>query len=163
MSENNIEGGITLEVLRVREFDMKDSYSIDFDDAGLDKSFNLHHQAYERIFTRLGLHAIPVEAAAFHLAVATLLNTGDHIVSSQNLYGGSHNMMTFTMPRFGISTTFVDPHEPQSFLDGTEVIFTDQFFAPLITAAREELGDEDPIRHVVLIGEGDVQHDLKYE
>jgi|TARA_Y100000741_G_scaffold263203_1_gene203737 long-chain acyl-CoA synthetase len=46
---------------------------------------------------------------------------------------------------------------------GTEVIFTDQFFAPLITAAREELGDEDPIRHVVLIGEGDVQHDLKYE
>ena len=55
--------------------------------------------------------------AAFHLAVATLLNTGDHIVSSQNLYGGSHNMMTFTMPRFGISTTFVDPHEPQSFLD----------------------------------------------
>ena len=55
--------------------------------------------------------------AAFHLAVATLLNTGDHIVSSQNLYGGSHNMMTFTMPRFGISTTFVDPHDPKSFLD----------------------------------------------
>ena len=46
---------------------------------------------------------------------------------------------------------------------GTEVIFTDQFFAPLITAAREELGEDDPIRHVVLIGEGDVQHDLKYE
>ena len=51
-------------LLRVREFDMKDSYSIDFDDAGLDKSFNLHHQAYERIFTRLGLHAIPVEASS---------------------------------------------------------------------------------------------------
>ena len=51
-------------LLRVREFDMKDSYSIDFDDAGLDISFNLHHQAYERIFTRLGLHAIPVEASS---------------------------------------------------------------------------------------------------
>ncbi|HJM37692.1 MAG TPA: proline--tRNA ligase [Acidimicrobiales bacterium] len=51
-------------LLRVREFDMKDSYSIDIDDEGLDNSFNLHHQAYERIFVRLGLHAIPVEASS---------------------------------------------------------------------------------------------------
>ena len=51
-------------LLRVREFDMKDSYSIDIDDEGLNKSFNLHHQAYERIFVRLGLHAIPVEASS---------------------------------------------------------------------------------------------------
>ena len=51
-------------LLRVREFDMKDSYSIDIDDAGLDNSFNLHHQAYERIFARLGLNAIPVEASS---------------------------------------------------------------------------------------------------
>ena len=51
-------------LLRVREFDMKDSYSIDIDDDGLDKSFNLHHQAYERIFARLGLNAIPVEASS---------------------------------------------------------------------------------------------------
>ena len=43
---------------------MKDSYSIDIDDAGLDNSFNLHHQAYERIFARLGLNAIPVEASS---------------------------------------------------------------------------------------------------
>ena len=51
-------------LLRVREFDMKDSYSIDIDDAGLDNSFNLHYQAYERIFARLGLNAIPVEASS---------------------------------------------------------------------------------------------------
>ncbi len=51
-------------LLRVREFDMKDSYSIDINDEGLNKSFNLHHQAYERIFVRLGLHAIPVEASS---------------------------------------------------------------------------------------------------
>ena len=51
-------------LLRVREFDMKDSYSIDIDDAGLDNSFNLLHQAYERIFARLGLNAIPVEASS---------------------------------------------------------------------------------------------------
>jgi long-chain acyl-CoA synthetase len=46
---------------------------------------------------------------------------------------------------------------------GTEVIFTDVIFAPLVAAARAELTDEDPIRHVVLIGEGDVPHDLGYE
>ena len=51
-------------LLRVREFDMKDSYSIDIDDAGLDRSFNLHHSAYERIFSRLGLKAIPVQASS---------------------------------------------------------------------------------------------------
>ena len=55
--------------------------------------------------------------AALHLAVATLLDAGDHIVSSRNLYGGSHNLMNLTMPRFGITTTFVDPHDPQAFLD----------------------------------------------
>lgn len=46
---------------------------------------------------------------------------------------------------------------------GTEVIFTDAFFAPLVAAARAEIGEGDPIREVVLIGEGDVPHDLGYE
>lgn len=51
-------------LLRVREFAMKDSYSIDIDDAGLDRSFDLHHLAYTRIFARLGLDALPVEASS---------------------------------------------------------------------------------------------------
>ncbi len=51
-------------LLRVREFAMKDSYSIDLDDAGLDRSFDLHHHAYVRIFARLGLDAVPVEASS---------------------------------------------------------------------------------------------------
>ncbi len=51
-------------LLRVREFAMKDSYSIDIDDAGLDRSFDLHHHAYTRIFARLGLDALPVEASS---------------------------------------------------------------------------------------------------
>lgn len=46
---------------------------------------------------------------------------------------------------------------------GTEVVFTDAIFAPLVAAARAELGGDDPIRRVVLIGEGDVPHDLGYE
>lgn len=49
--------------------------------------------------------------AALHLAIATLLSAGDHIVSSGALYGGSRNLLDLTLPRFGISTTFVDPRD----------------------------------------------------
>jgi prolyl-tRNA synthetase len=51
-------------LLRVREFAMKDSYSFDLDDAGLDTNFQLHHDAYVRIFERLSLPAMPVEASS---------------------------------------------------------------------------------------------------
>ena len=51
-------------LLRVREFAMKDSYSLDLDEAGLDANFNKHHDAYVRIFERLGLNAMPVEASS---------------------------------------------------------------------------------------------------
>ncbi|MED6328550.1 MAG: proline--tRNA ligase [Actinomycetota bacterium] len=51
-------------LLRVREFAMKDSYSFDLDDEGLDRSFDLHHEAYQRIFRRLDLDALPVEASS---------------------------------------------------------------------------------------------------
>lgn len=46
---------------------------------------------------------------------------------------------------------------------GTEVVFTDATFAPLVQAARDALGDDDPIREVVLIGDGDVPHSVGYE
>jgi O-acetylhomoserine (thiol)-lyase len=49
--------------------------------------------------------------AAFHLAIATLLGTGAHIVASRALYGGSHNLLAYTLPRFGVTTTFVDPRD----------------------------------------------------
>ena len=51
-------------LLRVREFHMKDSYSFDIDQAGLDAQFDAHHAAYTRIFERFGLPAIPVEASS---------------------------------------------------------------------------------------------------
>jgi len=51
-------------LLRVREFAMKDSYSFDIDQDGLDQSFDLHHRAYVRIFERLGLPAVPVDASS---------------------------------------------------------------------------------------------------
>ncbi len=50
-------------LIRVREFTMKDSYSFDIDEAGLDRSFDAHRAAYERIFARLGIPAIAVEAS----------------------------------------------------------------------------------------------------
>ena len=51
-------------ILRGREFVMKDSYSFDIDDAGLDKSYQLHRDAYVRIFDRLGFHYVIVQAMA---------------------------------------------------------------------------------------------------
>jgi prolyl-tRNA synthetase family II len=51
-------------LIRVREFTMKDSYSFDLDQAGLDVSFEAHRGAYQRIFARLGIPAIPVEASS---------------------------------------------------------------------------------------------------
>jgi O-acetylhomoserine (thiol)-lyase len=47
--------------------------------------------------------------AALHLAVATLMGAGSHIVASTALYGGSHNLLHYTLARFGIETTFVPP------------------------------------------------------
>jgi O-acetylhomoserine (thiol)-lyase len=45
--------------------------------------------------------------AALHLALVTLMGKGGHVVSSASLYGGSHNLLAYTLPRFGIETTFV--------------------------------------------------------
>ncbi|MFP5460085.1 MAG: O-acetylhomoserine aminocarboxypropyltransferase [Gammaproteobacteria bacterium] len=49
--------------------------------------------------------------AALHLAIATLAGAGSHIVASRALYGGSHNLLDYTLRRFGIDTTFVDPRD----------------------------------------------------
>ncbi len=53
--------------------------------------------------------------AALHLALATLMGAGDHIVASGSLYGGSHNLLGYTLKRFGVETTFVSPRDPQNF------------------------------------------------
>jgi O-acetylhomoserine (thiol)-lyase len=53
--------------------------------------------------------------AAMHLAIATLVSAGDHIVASASLYGGTINLLTHTLPRFGIATTFVKPRDLEGF------------------------------------------------
>jgi O-acetylhomoserine (thiol)-lyase len=63
----------------------------------------------------LGAIATASGQAAMHLAVTTLCGAGDHIVASRSLYGGTHNLLEYTLPRFGIETTFVDPRDPAAF------------------------------------------------
>ena len=52
--------------------------------------------------------------AALHLAIATLMDAGSHVVASAALYGGSHNLLGYTLKRFGIDTTFISPRDPGS-------------------------------------------------
>ena len=65
--------------------------------------------------------------AAFHLGVATLMGQGGHIVAARNLYGGTANMLRHTLPRFGITTTFVDSRDPGAFeaaiTDDTRLVY----------------------------------------
>ncbi|SDB56116.1 O-acetylhomoserine sulfhydrylase [Flavobacteriaceae bacterium MAR_2010_188] len=64
----------------------------------------------------------------------TLLKAGDHIVSSNSLYGGSYNLLNVTMPRHGITTTFVDPSDPVNFdkaiKENTRAIFVESLGNP---------------------------------
>jgi O-acetylhomoserine (thiol)-lyase len=53
--------------------------------------------------------------AALFLGIATLMGAGGHIVASASIYGGSHNLLTHTLPRFGITTTFVNPRDLDGF------------------------------------------------
>ena len=53
--------------------------------------------------------------AALHIAIATLMGQGGHIVASTSLYGGTRNMLGLTLPRFGIETTFVNPRDHDGF------------------------------------------------
>lgn len=52
--------------------------------------------------------------AALQLAIMTIMDAGSHIVASSALYGGSHNLLAYTLPRFGITTTFVDTRDERA-------------------------------------------------
>ena len=59
-------------------------------------------------------------SAAIATGLLTLLKSGDHIVASSSLYGGTFNLLNVTLPRLGITTTFVDASDPDSFVDATQ-------------------------------------------
>ena len=58
--------------------------------------------------------------AAIATTLLTLLKASDHIVASNSLYGGTYNLLSVTLPRLGITTTFVDPENPQNFKDAAQ-------------------------------------------
>lgn len=72
--------------------------------------------------------------AAIHLGLVTITGAGGHIVASQSLYGGTHNLLSYTLPRFGIETTFVDPRDPEAFAAAirpeTKVVFAETVANP---------------------------------
>lgn len=58
--------------------------------------------------------------AATSTALLVLLKAGDHIVASNSLYGGTYNLLKVTLPRLGITTTFVDPSNPENFTKASQ-------------------------------------------
>nr|WP_299346666.1 O-acetylhomoserine aminocarboxypropyltransferase/cysteine synthase family protein [Allomuricauda sp.] len=71
---------------------------------------------------------------ALNTALLVLLKAGDHIVSSNSLYGGTFNLFNVTLPRLGITTTFVDPSDPENFgravQENTKVFFVESLGNP---------------------------------
>ncbi len=72
--------------------------------------------------------------AALNAALLVLLKAGDHIVASNSLYGGTYNLLDVTLPRLGITTTFVDPDDPANFgkavQENTRAIFVESLGNP---------------------------------
>ncbi len=72
--------------------------------------------------------------AAIATALLVLLKAGDHIVASNSLYGGTFNLFKVTLPRLGITTTFVDPSKPENFTkavqENTKVFFAESLGNP---------------------------------
>lgn len=72
--------------------------------------------------------------AAISTTLLTLLKAGDHIVASSSLYGGTYNLLSVTLPRHGITTTFVDPSDPENFSkavqENTRAVFVESLGNP---------------------------------
>ena len=73
-------------------------------------------------------------ASAIATTLLTLLRTGDHLIASNSLYGGTYNLLSVTLPRHGITTTFVDPSDPNNFIEAakenTKVCFIESLGNP---------------------------------
>lgn len=74
--------------------------------------------------------------AAIHLSLLNIVETGDEIVASANLYGGTYNLLNVTFKKMGIKTHFVDPSDPENFRaainDKTRAVFAETIGNPRI-------------------------------
>jgi len=82
--------------------------------------------------------------AAIATTFMTLLKSGDHIVASNSLYGGTYNMLSNTLPRFGITTTFVDPDDVDNFKNAVKSN-TRAFFAESLGNPKLDVVDLEGI------------------
>lgn len=82
----------------------------------------------------IGALATASGQAALHLAVSTLAGAGSHILASRSLYGGSHNLLHYTLRRFGLDTSFVDPRDLDAWRAGirptTRLLFAETLGNP---------------------------------
>mgnify|MGYP003562963574 CR=1 FL=1 len=93
--------------------------------------------------------------SAIATTLLTLLRAGDHIVASSSLYGGTYNLLSVTLPRHGIVTTFVDPSQPDAFKkaaqDNTRVFFIESLGNPKLDVldieaiSRQAKGHQVPL------------------
>lgn len=83
-------------------------------------------------------------ASAISTTLLTLLKAGDHIVASNSLYGGTYNLLNVTLPRLGITTTFVDPSDAKNFIDAAQEN-TRAFFAETLGNPKLDILDLEAI------------------
>lgn len=94
--------------------------------------------------------------AAQTMAIMTLCGSGDHIVSSSRLYGGTYNQFNYTFPRLGIEVTMVDPSEPEAFAaaikPNTKIIYGETLGNPDISVFPfEEVAAIAKANHIPLM------------
>ena len=104
----------------------------------------------------IGAVATAGGTAAISTAILTLLKSGDHIVASNSLYGGTYNMFKVMLPRLDIHTTFVDPSKPESFTkavqENTKLFFIESMGNPKLDVLDiEKISDESKKNHVPLM------------
>ena len=83
--------------------------------------------------------------AAETYAILNIAEAGDHVVASPSLYGGTYNLLHYTLPKFGIETTFVtDPHDPQAWRDAVRPN-TKLFFGETIPNPKSDILDIETV------------------
>jgi O-acetylhomoserine (thiol)-lyase len=87
-------------------------------------------------------------SAATTIAILNVAEAGDHVVASPSLYGGTYNLLHYTLAKLGITTTFVtDPHDPQAWRDAVQPN-TKVFFAETIPNPRSDILDIESVAGV---------------
>lgn len=86
--------------------------------------------------------------AAETFAILNIAEAGDHLVASPSLYGGTYNLLHYTLPKLGITTTFVtDPHDPQAWRDAVRPN-TKLFFGETIPNPKSDVLDIEAVAAV---------------